>query len=201
MRRSGMNRAPKPKKCRWCRGAFTPASGTQVVCSPKCALSLAKEKSGKEADKERKAKEREYRADRRARKEKLKSRSDWAREAQAAVNAYVRLRDYGKPCISCGKPDDGSHQRHASHYRSVGACSALRFNLKNIHASCAQCNSSKSGNLIEYRISLCDQFGEALPLWLEAQNQPTRYSVDYLKRLKKVFSKRVRLKRNRMDKA
>ena len=38
----------------------------------------------------------------RKRKEKLKTRSDYVKEAQKAVNNYVRKRDEHKVCISCG---------------------------------------------------------------------------------------------------
>ena len=41
------------------------------------------------------------------RKEKLKSRADHLREAQTAVNEFVRLRDGQLPCISCDSlPND-----------------------------------------------------------------------------------------------
>ena len=109
--------------------------------------------------------------------------SKWRAEAQAAVNRYVRLRDKGLPCVSCDRPDDGKHQRHASHYRSVKACSALRYNPDNIYASCAQCNASLSGNLIEYRIRLVRRFGVGLVDWLEAQNGVTKYTVEDLKKI------------------
>ena len=160
-------------------------------CGMDCLQVHAREKA-------QKRRESENRKDIRQRREKLKTRSDYAREAQQAVNAYVRLRDYGKPCISCDKPDDGSHQRHASHYRSVGACPSLRFNLKNIHASCQQCNTTKSGNIMEYRIRLKRNHGEAFVEWLESHNGEARYSIEYLKRVKTVFNKRVRKLKKRM---
>lgn len=174
---------PKPKNCRVCKTRFTPWNSMQFACSPKCATDYARQQ-----------KDKERRKDTRERKERLKTRSDWTREAQKAVNEYVRVRDAGKPCCSCDKLDDGSHQRHASHYRSTAACSALRFNTLNIWASCAQCNTMKSGNLIEYRIRL-NQSHPGLPDWLESQNQIVRYEVDYLKRLIKVFRKKTKLYR------
>ena len=137
------------------------------------------------------ARERQHKQETKTRKNKIKTKTEWLTEAQAAVNAYVRIRDRGKPCVSCGKPDNGTHQRHASHYRSVGACSSLRFNLKNVYASCQQCNTSKSGNLLEYRIRLKARYGESLVEWLESQNEPKRYETDYLIRLRDVFRKRV----------
>lgn len=153
----------------------------------------------KKAREARAAERKAYNAAKRARKEAIKTRSEWAREAQQAVNAYVRIRDAGKPCVSCDKPDDGSHQRHASHYRSVGACSGLRFNLKNIFASCQQCNAVKSGNLLEYRIRLRARYGDDLVEWLESQNGTVRYSIDYLKRLRDVFRKRVAIMKKRQQ--
>ncbi len=142
-------------------------------------------------DKAKTIRERQHKAETKTRKDKIKTKTEWLTEAQAAVNAYVRIRDRGKPCVSCGKPDNGTHQRHASHYRSVGACSSLRFNLKNVYASCQQCNTSKSGNLLEYRIRLKARYGESLVEWLESQNEPKRYETDYLIRLRDVFRKRV----------
>ena len=81
-------------------------------------------------------------------KEKLKAAREWAKEAQEGVNLYNRARDKGRPCISCDKPDVGV--RNASHYRSAGACSSLRFNTFNNHASCYSCNCSLSGNLLAW---------------------------------------------------
>ena len=126
-------------------------------------------------------------------RERLKTLSNHLNEAQKACNAYIRERDKGEPCISCDKPDNGQHQRHASHYRSVGACSVLRFNVFNIHASCSTCNSVLSGNLLEYRIRLIKKLGSERVEWLECQNGTIKYEVDYLKRLKAIFRKRTKL--------
>ena len=172
----------KPKKCRSCGELFTPFSSLAKACSPKCALDTVKKTKQKEFDRETKR-----------RKQALKSRGDWLKEAQSAVNSYVRARDSGKPCISCDKPDNGQHQRHASHYRSVGACSQLRFNTFNIHASCATCNSVLSGNLLEYRIRLVNKLGIDRVAWLERQNDIARYDIEYLKRIKSIFLRRTKI--------
>ena len=153
----------------------------QRTCSVKCAI-----EDGKGIQKK------EYKAVTKSLKAKAKTRSDWIREAQAAFNAYIRARDKRKPCISCDKPDNGQHQRHASHFRSVGACSQLRFNTFNVHASCATCNSTLSGNLLEYRIRLVKKLGQERVDWLESQNKLVRYDIEYLAKLKKVFNKRAR---------
>lgn len=176
----------KPKKCQGCGEPFYPRFlSTEKVCGVQCAMIVGKKKNEQKKDQE-------WRKERKQRKEAIKTRSDYAKEAQTAFNAYIRARDKGKPCISCDKPDNGQHQRHASHYRSVGACSNLRYNTYNVHSSCATCNTQLSGNLIEYRIRLIKKLGIDRVEWLESQNELVRYDVEYLKRLKKIFSKRAR---------
>lgn len=93
------------------------------------------------------------------RKEELRPLKWYEDKAQAVFNKFIRLRDKGLPCISCGKPDNGQHQRHASHYRSRGGCSFLRFDENNCHASCMQCNSHMSGNIINYTPALIEKVG------------------------------------------
>ena len=114
------------------------------------------------------------------------------REAQAAFNAYIRERDRGLPCISCDKPDDGSHQRHASHYKSVGANSALRFNELDVHASCSQCNNMKSGNIQGYRPRLIEKIGQDKFDWLETQNQTIKYTCDELKEIELKYKNKLK---------
>ena len=111
----------------------------------------------------------------RERRMAVKPLSYWMKRAQAAVNAYIRARDAGKPCISCGKPDDGSHQRHASHYRSVGGHPELRFCELNIWASCSVCNNYLSGNLVPFRAALVAKIGLDKVEFLEGPHEPKRY--------------------------
>ena len=167
------------------RGSFAGYDHVQEFVKHENAKQLFRQKS--KAIKDKKAK---HRAD----KERIKTRAQWLKEAQAAVNKYVRLRDRGKPCISCDKPDNGQHQRHASHYKSVGSNSALRFNLLNIHASCSTCNNHLSGNIGEYIPRLIAKISQDKYDWLLTQNQAVKHNEDYLKRLKKIFNKRARLK-------
>ena len=75
------------KKCRVCRQPFEPRQPMQAVCGIDCARALAIRVRGK-AEKQAAIKQRK--SDR-ERKEKLKSRSELAREAQQAFNQWVRL--------------------------------------------------------------------------------------------------------------
>lgn len=171
------------KHCRACKKRFEPQySSLQITCSPKCAISIVQQN-----------KQKENRAA--LKKFNENDRGYMMKKAQAAVNAYVRLRDSGKPCISCGKPDTGSHQRHASHYRPAHKNAQHRFNPINIWASCQQCNTANSGNLIGYRISLIDKIGVERVEWLENTNTPVRYTVDQLKRITAAFLRRRKIHR------
>jgi hypothetical protein len=174
----------KSKKCKGCGDSFIPRTGLQVVCGVPCSIKYTRIMMER-----KRAKDDAKRL--RVGRERLRNKSDYLKSAQISVNAYIRARDAGRPCVSCDKPDDGTHQRHASHYRSVAACSQLRFNTKNIWASCRVCNEILSGNLLEFRQRL-EQSHPGLPEWLESQNEITRYNVEYLKRLKKIFDKRIR---------
>ena len=183
-------KAPKPKKCKnpACGISFPPQRLGQAVCSPKCALAIAPANT----ERARKAIAQRDRREIQVRKEKLKSRADHAKEAQAVINRYVRLRDAHLGCISCDKPASWGGQWHCSHFRSVGAAAHLRFNLWNMNKSCSQCNAHLSGNIMVYRPRLVEKIGAEKVEWLERNQDLVRHEIPYLKRLKAVFTKKVR---------
>lgn len=174
----------KSKKCavRACRKPFVPAQPFQSWCSPECGVTIARDKQQKErtalAKIERKAIK--------ARKEQLKGRAEYMKEAQQAFNAWVRERDADQPCISCGRHHQG--QYHAGHYRTTKACPELRFHPDNCNKQCAPCNNHMSGNIVEYRIALVRKIGADAVAWLEAPHAPKRYSIDDLKQIKEKYS-------------
>lgn len=179
---------PRPKKCRVCTETYTPSKPLQVVCSPSCALLHA----AKKRERERKALDQIERKAIREAKERVKPRSDYLKEAQAAINRYVRLRDAHLGCVSCERPAAWQGQWHASHYRSRGAAPHLRFNLHNIHKSCSICNNHLSGNIMGYRPELVRRIGEERVALLEASQGRAGFTTDYLKRLKRVFAEKTR---------
>ena len=124
--------------------------------------------------------------------EKIKPRSKYMKEAQAIANKYARIRDAGDGCISCEKPSSWDGQWHGSHFRSVGAASATRFNLWNIHKACSICNNWKSGNLSEYDPRLRLKIGNDKVDWLRSQNQIVKYDIEYLEKYKRIIGKRLR---------
>lgn len=181
---------PKPKTCKnpSCRASFAPQRLGQAVCSPKCALAVVEVKKEKEKKSLAQAGRREIKV----RKEKLKTRGDHAKEAQAVINRYVRLRDAHLGCISCDKPANWGGQWHCSHFRSVGAAAHLRFNLWNMNKSCSQCNAHLSGNIMVYRPRLVEKIGAEKVEWLECNQDLVRHEIPYLKRLKAVFTKKAK---------
>jgi len=186
---------PKPKKCRvaMCGASFVPARLGQAVCSPACALAI----KDVNQQKARKSLAQVERREIKVRKEKLKSRADHLREAQAAVNEFIRLRDAHLPCISCdSRPNDkdlmtGSRW-DAGHYRSVGACPELRFEPLNIHRQCVKCNRNLSGNAVEYRIRLVRRIGVDKVNWLEGPHSARKYTVDEIKVIKAEYRAKTR---------
>ncbi|MEL4167282.1 recombination protein NinG [Pseudomonas sp. ZS001] len=186
---------PRPKKCavQTCRASFVPRASFQTWCSPDCGVAIARAK----AEKKRKSMAQVERREIKVRKETLKTRADHLREAQAAVNEYVRLRDAHLPCISCDSmPNDNDlmtgSRWDAGHYRSVGACPELRFEPLNIHRQCVKCNRNLSGNSVEYRIRLILRIGADRVAWLEGPHEPQRYTIEELKAIKAEYRAKAR---------
>lgn len=176
----------KAKKCKSCRESFIPARPLQAACGVQCAIAMTN--AGKE--KARKAKEARERAEHRQAKEKIKSKGEHAREAQAAFNEFIRLRDKDLPCVSCGRHHQG--QFHAGHFRSVGGNPELRFEPLNVWRQCAPCNNHMSGNVVNYRIELVKRIGQEKVDWLEGKHEPKRYTIEDLKAIKAEYRAKVR---------
>ncbi|MFV3314097.1 recombination protein NinG [Pseudomonas sp. NY15374] len=185
----------KPKKCRapGCGKPFHPTMTTQKVCSMACARAMAKDpKLQKVAAK---AITKQKRQDLQERREKLKTKGDHLREAQAAFNAYIRERDRlaGHACISSGRPLDwNGNAVDAGHYRSTGAAPHLRFDENNCHAQSKHDNRYLSGNVSEYRLGLITRIGLAAVEALEADQSPRRYTIEDLQAIKALYRQKLR---------
>ena len=190
-----VSKQPKPKICRnaACSIKFVPQRLGQAVCSPACALATKDVNQEKALRSLAQVGRREIKV----RKEQLKSRADHLREAQAAVNEFIRLRDAHLPCISCDStPNDNDlmtgSRWDAGHYRSVGACPELRFEPLNIHRQCVRCNRNLSGNAVEYRIRLLHRIGIDKVEWLEGPHSARKYTVDEIKAIKADYRAKTR---------
>ena len=184
---------PKAKTCKnpECADQFIPQRLGQSVCSPKCGLAIVDVNKAKA----RKALALIERREIKARKEKLKGRGDYMREAQQAFNEFIRWRDRlaGHACISSGRPLDwAGNAVDAGHYRSVGSAPHLRFDERNCHAQSKQDNRYLSGNAVDYRIGLIARISLEGVEALEADQTPRKPSIDDLKAITAKYRALVR---------
>lgn len=156
-----------------CRAVFEPRSMTHKCCSPGCAmLHVAAEKA------------RTDRKERQAGLAKLKRRADYLKDAQAALNAWIRLvRDRDEPCISCGHADTGQ-KFDAGHYISRGSRPNLALDERNLAKQCHWCNVHLSGNQILFRMGLVKKHGAEFVEALESDDTPRKYTVEQLIEIK-----------------
>ncbi len=171
----------KPKPCKSCKNEFTPFRTTEKVCSVSCAISYTRE-----------TKAREFATETRKLKSKARAgdKGYQLRTAQIAFNAYIRERDKGLPCISCGGM---GNKMTAGHYKSAGAYPELRFEPDNCHGQCwYNCNSNRSGNIVEYRKGLIEKIGIDRVNWLEGPHQAQHYTIDEIIEIKKKYKAKLK---------
>ena len=179
--------AVKQKACKICRSRFRPFNSLALVCSPKCAIELARKQAAANQikpdriearkAKEQRAKERQQKADFR-----LKDTKWLKANAEYYCNKYIRLRDAGNGCISCGTHNTNIVYA-AGHFIPKGRCIPLRYDERNIHLQCNEyCNRRLSGNLIAYEAALRIKLGNEAVEWLKGPHEPVRYRAeDYLR--------------------
>lgn len=179
----------KLKKCKICKAEFEPFNSIQAWCSPKCGYEL----SQKKLEAKSKRAEQSFRKETRKRKEALKSKSDWLNDAQKACNAYIRERDKGKGCISCGTTKTGI-QYCAGHFKTRGGHPELRFHPMNIFLQCnKRCNLELSGNIAEYRPRLIDRIGIKNVEWLEGKHEIQHLSIPEIKEISAYYKEQTKL--------
>jgi len=170
---------PRQRKCKSCRAIFAPRTSTQVACSWQCAQVVAEQKRAK--------------AEARARREakvKAKTLTEWLRDAQTVFNRWIRLRDAGRPCISCGRIHTG--QIHAGHYRSTKAAPHLRFDEDNCHSQCAPDNTYLSGNVIGYRRGLIERIGLERVEAIECDNRIHRWTIAEAREIIETYKRKIK---------
>lgn len=210
-------------KCTGCKDRF-PADGMirlpaghfhNMDCSVKYAISTQSKRRLAKVRRDQQKVEKAARATHRAEKEALKPAHKLKAEAQAAFNRYVRLRDFHDPCISCGKSKAAIETEQgwkiggcwdAGHFKSRGAKKQLRFNLDNCHKQCKSCNggggrfSHKAATVdAQYETNLIEKIGIGRVTQLKNNNDIVRFSPDYYRRIKKIFNKKARMAKKRIE--
>jgi len=163
----------------------------QAVCGHECAMLYGKVLAAKKS-----------RSDVRVRKEKLKSRSDYMKEAQNIFNKFIRARDEKDPCISCGRyvvEHTLGGAWDCGHYLSRGARPELRFEELNAHKQCKSCNGGagkyarKNYTVTkEYKERLIFKIGAEKVEWLEGPHEAKHYTIDDLKQIKETYKAKLK---------
>jgi len=180
-----------------CREWFHPGFQNQTWCSPDCGtlIALAKRekdrhKAIQEAERQRKDEAQQERRSIKIRKLAVKPLSYFHRQAQSAFNEYIRTRDFGQPCISCGR--NTGAKMNAGHYRTVGASKETRYDETNCHLQCEHCNSYLSGNIGEYKPNLIDKIGQAAFDRLMGPHQLKKWTREELQELAADYRQKTR---------
>jgi len=161
-------RPVKEKKCKQCGEPFLPFTTMANVCSIPCAIKFSDAKREKQRKTETRKMRREFNE---------KDKTYQLKRAQEAFNAFIRERDKGQPCISCGTTDPALCY-DAGHYRTTGAHPELRFEEDNCFRQCHyNCNINRSGNIVDYRIGLLARIGAERLEWLEGNHEPKNYTL------------------------
>lgn len=178
----------KKRRCRNCKNYSTAGDGRIInggfFCNEDCIVQYAmknQQKGRKVIEKERKRQKRDF------------YENDIKTRREAAVywfNRFIRLRDAGNGCISCGinKPDI---QYAAGHFVPAGSCSALRFDERNVHLQCnVKCNKHLSGNRSEYRRGLVQKLGQEVVDFLEGPQPPIKITAGWYKSIEETYKRK-----------
>ena len=92
---------------------------------------------------------------RKERKRKEPTLPQLKQRLQQVFNKFIRLRDYGKPCISCGR----KRLLQAGHFYSVKGYDGLRYDEYHVHGECGGCNGFDDMHLLGYSENLKERIG------------------------------------------
>lgn len=171
------------KKCKQCKVPFTPVRPMQKVCSPTCAMKIARQVVDKAEKKETKLK-----------LDAMQTKPQLVKKAQTAFNAYIRARDKGKTCISCDTPLGSEPNSYdAGHFRSVASAAHMRYVEDQVHGQCKKCNRWLAGNVVEYRKRLLERIGLERLEQIENDNVLRKYTKEGLIEIARHYNEQARL--------
>ena len=104
-------------------------------------------------------------------------------------HSFIRMRDYGLPCISCRR----FVQLQAGHFYNAGNYASLRFDEKNVNGQCFDCNFNKEGNKQGYEKGLIKKYGKDVLRYLEIKkNNTSKLGVFELNLLNDFYKKKIK---------
>ena len=192
---------PKTIKCKSCRSRGVPKNNSTLgyFCEKESCqeerINQALKKVRKQTERATKESNRVWNKERKQIMEKLKTLSEYEKDAKIFFQHWIRIRDISKgyDCISCGAKitiptADGSHYYNANQF------SGLIFNETNCHASCQKCNRFEGGRLLDYRDGLITRYGAEYLAELESKKESHRnykYTKQELIDIKNKYSKLI----------
>lgn len=182
----------KSRKCVHCREYAIAESGIVTPVGFFCSFDHAAKHAQAKRDKQRASKIKSDATDARRKKKEFydNDRSYQLKLTQAEFNKWIRFRDEGQHCISCGRSTGA--KVNAGHYLSVGSHPELRFEPLNVHLQCEYCNVYKSGNVGQYKPRLIDKIGSDKVDWLESKREPKKYTCEQLREIRAYYAKLTR---------
>jgi hypothetical protein len=177
------------RRCRFCREHNIPkeAPKFKFVCGVECSIGYARKMVERKRAKEQKAEKKVHVRQKRAFYDK-----DIKTRREAAVywfNRYIRLRDAGSPCISCGNSNPNI-KYDAGHYIAAGTCASLRFDEQNVNVQCSNsCNVHLSGNGTKYREGIIRKWGIETLDRLEGPQPTIKITVAWYKDIEEKYKK------------
>jgi len=167
-------------RCKNCKEKFEPLRFNQKYCMNEECVRVWVETE----------KQKQWKAKKTRLKKELMSLQDWLKLAQMTFNKYIRHRDKGMSCISCGNEPK---KANAGHYFSQGGHSNVRFNEDNVHLQCEHCNSFLSGNLLNYRIGIEKRIGTARLIVLEViAHETKKWTIQELNEIIETYKKKLK---------
>lgn len=167
-------------RCKNCKDKFEPIRFNHKFClKDECIKAFVEE-----------VKTNQWKTTKKRMKEDLKTLQDWLKETQTIFNKYIRLRDMGLNCISCGQPPK---KKNCGHFYSQGGHSNVRFDEDNCHLQCEHCNTYLSGNLLNYQIGIQKRIGADRLIELQGRAHLTKkWTIEELKEIIKIYKTKVR---------
>lgn len=129
-------------------------------------------------------------------RENVKTLSQYEAEAKRSFQKWIRLRDAGKNCISCDKPND---LMDGGHFKKAEIYSGVIFHEMNAHSQCRKCNRYLNGNELNYRLGLIKRYGEEYANFIEDLANSTRikkYTKQELIDIKKKYDLLIKFIKN-----
>lgn len=161
-------------------------------CSPDCGYALASLRQRQAADRRRLREARELRR----RRDAVKTVGQLTKDAQREFNHFIRIRDTGMPCPTCGRT---AGPWDCGHVRTVGAAPELRFNTRAAFRQCSMCNRGAAkwqkndpGMARRYREWVIQTKGQHWMDWIDSHHAPRQYRDVELRRIARIFRRRAR---------